>query len=257
MKKFIDINSKDGILVTCSYRDDGQSTNMKVTRTIGKYNGNAEVAMIGAAAKALKKDVDDDAVLVLPESTAIRVLTVRAAIKNGDDVLEATLKDWMPQDMVEGLSKNIPELEDALLAHTGKLSVIKARTLYRWELTGTDEDLAKLSDNIVLQGSGTSNQGSTSEDGNVTCSENNYLTGAFKVTKRVVGKRTRYFVERMINVVQDGKIVKMSTTDAFTAKLEGNDDTANRILNLLLLRTKTAEALPRVIRKTQVTVVDA
>lgn len=258
MKKFIDINSKDGILVTCSYRDDGKSTNMKVTRTISEYSGNAEVAMIDAATKALTKDPGDDATLILPESTAIRVLVVRAAMKNGDDVLEATLKDWMPQDMIDGFCKVIPELENALTAHTGKVSVIKARCLYRWELTALDATyLENLGDSIVLKGSGTANQGSASEDGNIVCTENNYLTGTFKVVRKTVGKRMRYFVERMINVIQDGKVVKMFTAEASKLGLDGNDDVANRVLNLLMLRTKTAEALPRVIRKTQVTVVDA
>ena len=258
-KIFADANAKDGVVVLSFYVDDN-SDKMTIHRSVNNFTGFIDSALLNSFTSVLNADPAANVTMVLPESAAIRALVVRAAVNAGNDAVEASLKDWMPQEIKNSLSVAIPALEEAIRNHTGSISVIKARCLYRWEIEAVNgsmiKELEKLQSGDEIELTATSNQGSIAKNKKIVCRENNYLNGKFTVSTRRTGQRTRYFVERLIEVYDEsGKPIKTTTYDASSRGLEGTNDSANRVLNLLTLRTKTAEALPRTIRKTKVEVV--
>ena len=260
MAKFVvDTNAKENIVATSWYIED-TSTTMQISRRVLDGHGkNTEIMILENFAIFIAEHPTDDIVYILPESTAIRIITIRSAMKNGGNLATKLLKDWMPNDFQKALIEVAQQIMQILPQYTGKLQIMKARQLYRWELQGAGgAQLQNVPEEITMKGTESSNNGSWTEDGKIGCSENNYLTGTFKVIKKKVGQKEKYYVERTIRVInEDGSTVHMSTVKASAKGLEGTDDSSNRVLNYLTLRTKTAEALPRVIRKTQVTVVDA
>lgn len=263
MKKIVDINAKDGVLAV-SYFVEDNSAEMKIKRDVQNFNSTQDTIMMAAMSSILDQSVGDDLTVILPESVAIRAMVVRKAVKEGktgDSVARAVVKKWMPKNLIDELSSVAPMLATSIAEHKGKLQIMKARQLYRWELSPIaeeDEDaLQILADKkeITLTGTGTENEGSRNEEIGIMCRENNYLNGTFSVISRKIGQKVHYYVERVINVIdKDGNRVKMTTAQASTLQVDGADDSGNNVLNMLTLRTKNAEALPRVIRKTKITI---
>lgn len=259
MAKFVvDTNAKENIVATSWYIEDASATMEISRRVLDGHGKNTEIMILENFAIFIAEHSADDIAYILPESTAIRIITIRSAMKNGSNLATKLLKDWMPNDFKQALITVAQQIMQVLSQYTGKLQIIKARQLYRWELQGVGgAQLQNVPEEITMKGTESANNGSWTEDGKIGCSENNYLTGVFKVIKKKVGQKEKYYVERTIRVVSEsGSTVHMPTSEANAKGLDGADDSSNRILNYLTLRTKTAEALPRVIRKTQVTVSD-
>lgn len=257
MKTYFDINAKDGVIVTSSFVES-ENADMHVTRKVDQYTGSADIAILTKVSEILKT-ITSDVELLLPEAVAIRIFTIRAAIKKGiQNVVASLIKDWMSAEYRQELSIVTPKIISAIENFSGKLVITKARTLYRWELTEkVPGALDKVNNKISLKGTGEENKGSWNEEKTIGCAENNYLNGEFTLVKQQVGKSTRYYVERLITIFVNGEVKKMTTLSAAATKgAKGANNTSSKVLNLIKLRTATAEKLPRTVTKEKVIVKD-
>lgn len=261
-KIMFDVIAKDNTVVVA--KGLVNNSTMRVSRKVrtseaGVPTQAAVLATIAGEIAALTKaGVADRIAVILPEQVVIRAAEAQKLKNNGvADIGSRLLKGWMVDrtkvSEVEAQSWETATrmFGNAVAGYQGSIVWQSARTLYRWEVRGTDPtgaDVAELNGKEV-----TFTAGANAELGIVVADNQRYnQTAKISVTaigQRGGGKRFRAFVPRFVSVKkEDGSVEQLTTFEASNPELniEGVTDSASAVINAVRLHVTAAEKLPKV-----------
>lgn len=282
-----DIQARSGVVARASMRRNDPS-NVTVQATEFGREVPVQCAIMNMATfclKMLHETAQQDPSIVgrysfiVPETVAIRFWQAQKCVNNKQDVASKLFLPWMNskdfevevQDGTVTRKVNIWQLTIAGIAEyltimmdksSGwSLNFVNHRTLYDYELKSNDNKVAL--EDIIDQGDIVKLNRSVSEDGLIVCTENNFVTGEFPVKRRNVRNRSgvitsRFYIPRVIPMsnLETGETKQMTVVDAIKPENSDWDATYQNgvyVINAAILRTKTAELLPRVNRTATVT----
>lgn len=277
-KVIFDIQAREGVVARASmHRDNpGDITMSARNYPIAMPTQCAVMTMVNYCLTMLREAAEKDPSIkgrytfIVPENVAIRFFEAQKCVNNGTDIMTALYKRWMdmPQYNMEFVNENgetqtinmwqiaIAGLANDLQIMMNKssgwsLNFVNSHTLYRYEIRKADGgDITQ-----VLKAGDTVNfvQGVDVEKG-LVCTEFNFLTGQFTVTRRDVRDRNQnvtphFYVPRLIQAVneEDGSQISTTANEIIANdNLEPMYQNGVYVVNAAFLRTKTAELLPRI-----------
>lgn len=290
-KAIFDIQAREGIVARASmHRDNpGDITMSARNYPITMPTQCAVMSMVNYCLTMLREAAEEDPSIkgrytfIVPENVAIRFFEAQKCVNNGSDIMSSLFKRWMdtPQYNMEFTDEdgetqlvNVWQIAIAGLANElqvmmdktsgWSLNFVNSRTLYRYEIKRADggdiTDILSVGDTVNF------NSGVDVEKG-LVCTEFNFLTGQFTVTRRDVRDRNQnitphFYVPRLIQAIneEDGSQINVTANEIVANEnLEPMRQSGVNVVNAAFLRTKTAEMLPRIksIKSATVTTVDA
>lgn len=277
-KVIFDIQAREGVVARASmHRDNPENITMSAHNyPIVMPAQCAVMTMVNYCLTMLREAAEKDPsvkgryTFIVPESVAIRFFEAQKCVNNGTDIMTSLYKRWMsvPQYNMEftdddgtvqtvnvwqiAIAGLAAELQVMMDKNSGwSLNFVNSHTLYRYEIKKADGgDITQ-----VLQAGDTVNfvQGVDVEKG-LVCTEFNFLTGQFTVTRRDVRDRSQnvtphFYVPRLIQAVneEDGSQISTTANEIIANdSLEPMYQNGVYVVNAAFLRTKTAELLPRI-----------
>ena len=253
-KLFVDVNSKDGIVVVSqAFMDNGAET-LEVSQFKDTYEGDGGMAILRTVAGVFngfrEHGWSERITVIVPENVAIRVFTGMAARKKGGDVTAAMIKPWMPKAWVESIGEFV-EAWESWLSLGGSVNFFNARQLYYWSVVKSGDDYKNLS-LADFDGKVVTFVNGVSEEFGLVVRDNQYYnaTVAIKVTtikgpdgsERYLGTIPRFLTVKG----EAGESKKMTVFEASADfSVECVSDAHTLILNATRLHVVTAQALPR------------
>lgn len=290
-KAIFDIQAREGVVARASMHRENPNEIVMSARNypITMPTQCAVMSMVNYCLTMLREDAEKDPSIkgrytfIVPENVAIRFFEAQKCVNNGSDIMSSLFKRWMdtPQYNItftdkdgEAQTVNVWQIAIAGLAtelqvmmdkSSGwSLNFVNSRTLYRYEIKRADggniADILSVGDTVNFD------KGVDVAKG-LICTEFNFLSGQFTVTRRDVRDRNQnitphFYVPRLIQAVneEDGSQINVMANEIIAndnlEPIRQNDVT---VVNAAFLRTKTAEMLPRIksVKSATVTTVGA
>jgi hypothetical protein len=282
-----DINAKDGIVARASFRRENPEriVTYKIPCPPREPSQCSLMTMLSYCLESVRSAAESNPTLkgrytfIVPESIAYRMFQAQGCVNRGTPIVDNLFLPWMDSDefiiedeienedgktetvqfnawkaSIEGLASLLEEMLDKKSGWS--INFVNARTLYRWELIGGEDENGE---SILRNGMTVDLKNGTNDDGTIVCRENNYLTGTFTVSENIVRDRNQhetphYYVQRMVPVINKetsqrtsmsvGDYMQLSEEDK--EKIEPAYENGVLLINAAKLRTETAKLLPRV-----------
>lgn len=262
-KVMVDIVAKDGVVVIAIGSVDGSGV-MTVNRQTVTTSEPSQIAVMNHTAAVLEqlttKGIADRICVILPESLVLRGAMALKAKKDGvADIGAHIIKGWMLQSPERNLwVEACNKFGAAVKAYKGVILFYNARSLYRYEVTGSMDgaDISK------LNGVEATFENGVNQTMGLVVKENSYYKGTVKIavqsSKDKDGNvKYRGFVPRFISCSENGQATTLTAFEAsdFRRQLTAKDATA-AVINALRLHVQAVAKLPHLQIATSVTVHD-